>query len=230
MANRPGQSMLPGARLSHSSTSGQGPSKHHHPGPRFPSPKAGPPARHALTRIPHPAAAPPNARFYLRPGVLRPARIFCTRKGRPRRQLRAVETLRIWPPCQGCGWEGRERTSDRNTLLPSLGCSATGSRPRTHPFHDPAVHLHPLPGHWGRPGARPAATKPPPEWEKEETLAPASQLRNLGLRWGLRGLAEAWKQRLLRKTGCSRNEPWHPAPRTRDLRVQRQCACAPRGP
>jgi hypothetical protein len=32
--------------------------------------------------------------------VLRPARIFCTRKGRPRRQLRAVETLRIWPPCR----------------------------------------------------------------------------------------------------------------------------------
>lgn len=30
--------------------------------------------------------------------MLRPARIFCTLKGRPRRQLRAVDTLRIWPP------------------------------------------------------------------------------------------------------------------------------------
>lgn len=55
------------------------------------------------------------------------------------------------------------------------------------PFHDPAIHLHPLPGHWERPGARPAATKPPPEWEEEETLAPAPQLRNPRPRLGPRG-------------------------------------------
>ena len=40
--------------------------------------------------------------------MLRPARIFCTRKGRPSRQLKAVDTLRICPP-----WCGEKRENIR---------------------------------------------------------------------------------------------------------------------
>lgn len=124
--------------------------------------------------------------------MLRPARIFCTRKGRPRRQLRAVDTLRIWPPCQGCGWARRERTSDGEAHFPP-----PPALPRTHPFHDPAVHLHPLSRHLGRPAVRPVATRPLPECEEEKMLAPAPQLRNFRPRLGPRGLAEARKRRRL---------------------------------
>lgn len=123
------------------------------------------PSRHDPQAGAHPFYSPlPSAPIYLRPGVLRPARIFCTRKGRPRRQLRAVDTLRIWPPCpgRGCG-EEREHQTRKLCPWPRPGPPPLGPPLSTHPFHDPAVHLHRLPCHGERPGARPTATQPPPE-------------------------------------------------------------------
>lgn len=165
--------------------------------------------------------------------MLRPARIFCTCKGRPRRQLRAVETLRIWPPCaarvrvrrqeRGCQ-TGRLRSLRPGPLSPPLGL-----RPRTHPFHDPAVHLHPLPGHGGRPAARPAAAQPPRERGEEETLALAPQLRNLVLARGRGGLAERGSGGRSGKRDFAGANTTAPRRDTGFARTGSQCACASRG-
>lgn len=44
-------------------------------------------------------------------------------------------------------------------------------QPHTHSFHDPAVHLHPLPLHGERPRARPAATTSQMQRETDEVPA-----------------------------------------------------------
>lgn len=85
---------------------------------------------------------------HLRPGWLRPARIRRTRSGSPSRQLSAVDTRRICPPCT------EKRRSSGATALPAhpaspYRCPGLG-KPRpagAHPLHDPAVYLHPVPVH-----------------------------------------------------------------------------------
>lgn len=98
---------------------------------------------------------------YLKPGVLRPALIFCTRKGTPRRQLRDVQTLKIWPPCQ----EEKKSNAKRPENRPGLAPIAT----RTHPFHDAPIYFYPLPSHDGRPG-RWLTDSELPQQEEETTL------------------------------------------------------------
>lgn len=93
--------------------------------PPIPSP-GDPPTPSPKTRL-------PGAPTYLRPGVLRPARIFCTRKGRPSRQLRAVDTLRICPPW--CREKKRE-------IRPASSPPQPMRQP--HPARPPARHS-PLP-------------------------------------------------------------------------------------
>lgn len=85
---------------------------------------------------------------HLRPGWLRPARIRRTRTGSPSRQLSAVDTRRICPPCT------EKRRSSGATALAAYPasphrCLGPGEpRPAgAHPLHDPAVYLHPVPVH-----------------------------------------------------------------------------------
>lgn len=118
------------------------------------APRRPPPAG----RLP-PAAAPAGAQVprmgaHLRPGWLLPARIRRTRSGRPSRQLRAVDTRRICPPCTDKG------RSSGATALPTqpadtAGPPATAARREVsaagaHPLHDAAVYLHPLSVHGWR--------------------------------------------------------------------------------
>lgn len=93
---------------------------------------------------------------YLRPGWLLPARIRRTRSGRPSRQLSAVDTRKICPPCT------EKLRSSAGTALPAqpaTGPAATAARGEVrraqpaagaHPLHDPAVYLHPVPVHGWR--------------------------------------------------------------------------------
>lgn len=93
---------------------------------------------------------------YLRPGWLLPARIRRTRSGRPSRQLSAVDTRKICPPCT------EKLRSSAGTALPAqpaTGPAATAARGElrraqptagAHPLHDPAVYLHPVPVHGWR--------------------------------------------------------------------------------
>lgn len=123
------------------------------------------------------------------------------------------------------GAERRERTS--HGTRGSSGAAATGqaSGPRTHPFHDAAVHLHPRPRHGSRPGAWPTATQPRPEPEEGEKQAPAPQLRNLSLDSRPRDAAEREKTgRLPERPDQGRRT----APRSRQP-ADCACACARRG-
>lgn len=103
---------------------------------------------------PHtPAERPGAARggSHLRPGWLRPARIRRTRRGTPSRQLSAVDTRRICPPCTE-----KRRLSGATALAahPAIPYRCPGpGKPRpagAHPLHDPAVYLHPVPVHGWR--------------------------------------------------------------------------------
>lgn len=204
-----------------------------HREPPSPAPTGCPLASHPSSPTQRTPTLFPSAPIYLRPGVLRPARIFCTRKGRPKRQLRAVETLRIWPPWAATvrvrRQERRRQTGRLRSLQPPPLSPPLGLRPRTHPFHDPAVHLHPLPGHGGRPGARPAAAQPPRERGEEETLAPASQLRNLVLARGCGDLAEKGSSGRSGKQDFAGANSTAPRCETGFARTGSQCACTSRG-
>lgn len=80
---------------------------------------------------------------YLRPGWLLPARMRRTLSGRPSRQLSAVDTRRICPPCKERRSSGA--AARQGTARPSP------ARLGAHPLHDAAVYLHPVPVHGWQP-------------------------------------------------------------------------------
>lgn len=144
---------------------------------------------------------------YLRPGWLLPARIRRTLSGRPSRQLRAVDTRRICPPCRG---NGARQPLRLPAPLPAGG--ARRAEPSTaqpgadaHPLHDPAVYLHPVPIHgWQRAeaargaGAGPEDGETPAKQHPQTATAPSDAGAGAGAR------RRRWSRRRERRRGRHR--------------------------
>lgn len=133
-------------------------------------PRPGGRLAHDVSPAPRRRGTPPGRAAvrgrYLRPGWLLPARIRRTRSGRPSRQLKAVDTRKICPPCtEKRRSSGTSHPDGRYPPFPPV-TAARGETVRgqpaagAHPLHDAAVYLHPVPVHGWRRAELPLAEAP----------------------------------------------------------------------